>query len=235
MSDAETIAFIFARGGSKGVPGKNLRELAGKPLIAHAIECAKAAKSIDAVVVSTDDEEIAAAAREWGAEVPFMRPADLAEDDSPEWLAWCHAIDWLEQEQERKTGVFVCVPTTSPLRSPEDIDACVERFKQGDVDVVLTLTPAARNPYFNMVTLNDEGLASLVIQRQRQVATRQKAPEIYDITTVCYAANPDFIRNSTGLFDGRTGAVNVPQERALDIDTEWDLKIAKAIMGEKNE
>jgi len=232
VSASETIAFIFARGGSKGVPGKNLRILAGKSLLAHAIECAKAAKSIGAVVVSTDDEEIAAEARRWGAEVPFMRPADLAEDDSPEWLAWCHAIDWLEQEQNRKTGLFVCVPTTSPLRAPEDIDACVARYKQGDVDVVLTVTPAARNPYFNMVTLNDDGLASLVIQRQRQVATRQKAPEIYDITTVCYAANPDFIRNSTGLFDGRAGVVSVPQERALDIDTEWDLKIAEAVMGD---
>jgi len=235
LSDAETIAFIFARGGSKGVPGKNLRPLAGKPLIAHAIECAKASKTIDAVVVSTDDEEIAAEAKKWGAEVPFMRPADLAEDDSPEWLAWRHAIDWLEQEQGRRIGLFVCVPTTSPLRAPEDIDACVARYNQDDVDVVLTVTPAARNPYFNMVTLNDDGLASLVIQRQRQVATRQKAPEIYDITTVCYAANPNFIRNATGLFDGRAGVVSVPQERALDIDTEWDLKIAEAMMGDNND
>ena len=90
----KAVAVIFARGGSKGLPGKNIRPLAGKPLIAWAIEHALAVKRIDRVIVSTDSEEIAAVAREYGAEVPFLRPAELARDDSPEWLAWRHALNY---------------------------------------------------------------------------------------------------------------------------------------------
>ena len=114
------VAVIFARGGSKGVMRKNIRPLAGKPLIAYAIEVARASRWIDQVVVSTDDPEIAAVAQHYGAEVPFMRPSELARDDSPEWLAWRHAIRTLGAGQGRAIDVFVCVPATSPLRAVEE-------------------------------------------------------------------------------------------------------------------
>jgi len=222
------VAFIFARGGSKGVPGKNLRPLAGKPLIAHAITQAKAAAGIDRVVVSTDDEEIARVARQWGAEVPFMRPAELATDEAPEWLAWRHAL----QETE-DVGTFVCVPATAPLRQPGDIEACLGRLGIGDVDVVFVVTAAAHNPYFNMVTLDGDGLAHLAMQAQDQHHQRQSAPAMFDITTVCYATHPQFIARAEGLFDGRVGVVEVPPERALDIDTEFDFRVAEALLAQQ--
>lgn len=223
---APAFAFVFARGGSKGLPGKNLRLLAGRPLIAHAIDAARAAARIERVVVSTDDADIAGTARALGAEVPFMRPADLATDEAPEWLAWRHALEALGEP----VGTFVSVPPTSPLRRPDDIDACVRRLDAGDVDVVLTVTPARRNPWFNMVTVDDAGLARLVNEPTEPIHRRQAAPAVFDITTVCYAARPAFVAHADGLFAGRVGVVEVPPKRALDIDDALDLEIAEALM-----
>lgn len=223
------VGFVFARGGSKGVPGKNLRPLGGIPLIAHAVRTALASRHVRRMVVSTDDPAIAEAARRAGAETPFARPAELAQDSSPEWLAWRHAIAETARLDGKPFDIFVSVPTTAPLRAPQDIDACVERFLKGDCDVVVTVSPAHRSPYFNMVTLDGAGLARLVIPPDRAVATRQTAPPVFDMTTVCYVARPSFVLEANGMFEGRVAAVEVPSERALDIDTELDLKIAEAL------
>lgn len=228
------VACIFARGGSKGIPRKNIRMLAGKPLIAYAIQTAQASELVNRVVVSTDDEEIAAVAREWGAEVPFRRPAELARDDSPEWAAWQHAIRWLQQEGNSPCmEVFVCVPTTAPLREPEDIDACVRMLRQGDVDLVYTVTPSHRNPYFNMVVLDPQGYARLVIPAERATHRRQDAPPVYDSATVAYVARPDFVLGSLSMFEGRVKAVVIPKERAVDLDTESDFSYAEFLIAEK--
>lgn len=221
------VAGIFARGGSKGVPRKNVRLIGGKPLIAHAIEAALASSLIDRVIVSTDDAEIADVARAWGAEVPFMRPAELARDDSPEWLAWQHAIQTLGGAS---WDAFVSVPTTSPLRKVEDIDACIAKLLGGDADIVITVRKAERSPYFNMVTLDEQGGARLVITPEQATFRRQDAPQVFDVTTVAYAARPAFVLSSTGLFQGRVEAVVVPAERAIDIDTEFDFRMAECLL-----
>ena len=122
----KVVAFIFARGGSKGLPGKNIRPLGGKPLIAWSIEHALAVKRIERVIVSTDSEEIAAVARDYGAEVPFIRPAELAQDDSPEWLSWRHALNYLGETTGALPEVMVSVPTTAPLRLAIDIENCLD-------------------------------------------------------------------------------------------------------------
>ncbi|MCB0791915.1 MAG: acylneuraminate cytidylyltransferase family protein [Flavobacteriales bacterium] len=228
MTSTDHTAFVFARGGSKGLPGKNLRLLAGKTLIAHAVESALAAKGIGRVVVSTDHPGIARAAAAAGARIPFQRPAELAADTTPEWLAWRHALDWAEADHG-PLEAFVSVPPTAPLRAPEDIEACLDRFARGDADVVLCVTEAHRNPYFNMVTLDDAGRAALVIPPDGPVARRQDAPAVYDITTVCYVVRPDFLRRAEGLFQGTVAAVTVPVERAVDIDTALDLRVAEAL------
>ena len=227
---ALVVAAIFARGGSKGVPRKNLRTLAGKPLIGHAIEAARSCRLIERVVVSTDDAEIAAVARSCGAEVPFIRPAELAQDDSPEWQAWQHAIRTLEREWAAEIGILVSVPATAPLRAVEDIEACISALRESDADVVITVTPAERNPYFNMVTLDGEHSAHLVLSSDQVFYRRQDAPTVYDMTTVAYAARKDFVMGATSVFDGRVKAVIVPKERALDIDTELDLAFAEFLM-----
>lgn len=224
------VGIIFARGGSKSVPRKNIRLLAGKPLIAHSIEVVRKAPLIDRLVVSTDDEEIAEVARRWGAEVPFVRPADLALDDSPEWLAWQHAVRELDAGSPRKLDVLVSIPATAPLRAVEDVEACIRTLLESDADIVITVTPARRSPYFNMVKLED-GYVRLVCDRPAGgVHRRQDAPSVYDVTTVAYAARAGYILEATSLLQGKVRAVVVPECRAWDIDTEMDLKVAEFLM-----
>lgn len=220
-------AFIFARGGSKGVPRKNIRDLAGKPLIAHTIEIARTCPSLGSVLVSTDDPEIADVARAHGAQVPFLRPPALASDTASEWLAWRHAIDWVGRH-EGEFDIFVSLPATSPFRSIEDVEACIRILREeAETDLVVTVKPAERSPYFNMVTIGEDGAARLVIPPKGPVVRRQDAPAVFDMTTVCYAARPSFVREKSGLFEGRLRVVEVPADRALDIDTPFDFAIAE--------
>jgi CMP-N-acetylneuraminic acid synthetase len=226
----KAIAFIFSRGGSKGLPGKNIRPLGGKPLIAWSIEHALAVKRIERVIVSTDSEEIAAVARQHGAEVPFIRPAELARDDSPEWLAWRHALNYLRETTGALPEVMVSVSTTAPLRLPHDIENCLDEYEKGDADMVITVTDAHRSPYFNMVKNNADGTVGLVIPPQSAIARRQDAPVVYDMATVCYVANPEFVTTHNATFEGRVKAVQVPVERAIDIDTLLDFQIAESLL-----
>jgi CMP-N-acetylneuraminic acid synthetase len=226
---SRTIGFIFARGGSKGVPGKNIKPLAGKPLIAHSIELAFACPSIETVIVSTDDAGIASAAVKYGAEVPFMRPPELATDTAPEWLAWRHAIEWV-QANRGDFDIFVSLPATSPFRSVEDVESCISTLSSDSkADAVITVKEANRSPYFNMVSLDANGYADLVIKPNGKISRRQDVPPVYDITTVAYAARPKFVLCSDRLFDGNIRVVSVPAERALDIDTPYDFMLAQAI------
>ncbi len=221
--------FVFARGGSKGVKDKNLRRIGGKSLVALAVEHGLAARTIGRVVISTDSRQIAREAKAAGAEAPFMRPPELAADDAPEWLAWRHALEEIEKAGDR-VETFVSISPTAPLRAPEDIDNCVERLARGDADVVITVTPARRSPHFNMVNLDGDGMASLIIPPEREISRRQQAPDVFDMTTVCYAVRPEYLIHAAGMMAGRVAAVMVPAERALDIDSELDLKIAEALM-----
>lgn len=235
MSDMRSVAFIFARGGSKGVPRKNIRLLDGKPLIAHSIEVGLATPGVETVVVSTDDAEIAEVARAHGAEVPFLRPAELAQDNSPEWLAWRHAVTWFEQERG-PFDCFVSLPATSPFRAVEDVTACIDRIRQDPAtDAVITVTEASRSPYFNMVRLDGEQHAEIVLSSGAGISRRQDVPPVYDITTVAYAVRPRFILTAERLFAGTVSAVLVPVERAADIDTEFDFRLAEAIAAMRRE
>ena len=226
----KAIAFIFARGGSKGLPGKNICPLGGKPLIARSIEHALAVKRIERVIVSTDSEEIAAVARQYGAEVPFIRPAELVRDDSPEWLAWRHGLNYLRETAGTLPEVMVSVPTTAPLRLPLDIENCLDEYEKGDADMVITVTDAHRSPYFNMVKTNTDGTVGLVNPPQSAIACRQDAPVGYDMTTVCFVANSEFVMTHYATFEGRVKAVHVPTERAIDIDTLLDFQFAESLL-----
>jgi CMP-N-acetylneuraminic acid synthetase len=224
------VALICARGGSKGLPGKNIRPLAGKPLIAWAIEQAIEVERVDRVIVSTDSSEIAAVAKQYGAEVPFMRPPELAEDKSPEWLVWRHALGFLKETEGDYPDAMMVVPPTAPLRSVIDLNRCLDQYQQNDFDIVVTVTEAHRNPYFNMVRLSDDESVEIVIQPLDSVGRRQDAPVVYDMTTVAYVTSPGYVNQSNGIFDGRVGSVHVPVERALDIDTALDFRIAECLV-----
>lgn len=228
------VAFIFARGGSKGLPGKNIRPLAGKPLIAWSIEHALAVNRIDRVIVSTDSLEIAAIAKKYGAEVPFIRPSDLSEDGSPEWLAWRHAISYVRDTTGTFPEIMISVPTTAPLRMPVDIENCLDEYEKGDADIVVCITDAHRNPYFNMVITKADGTIQLVNPLPKSdICRRQDSPVVYDLTTVCYVANPQFVMEKNALFDGQIRGVHVPIERALDIDTMLDFYIAESLINKR--
>lgn len=229
----KTVCFVFARGGSKGLPGKNIKPLCGVPLIGHSILRAKEA-GLNEIIVSTDCPTIAEVARQWGAETPFERPAELATDTASEWQAWQHAIGWY-QHNRGDFDAFLSLPATAPMRSTEDVLNCISVLESDPLaDVVISVSPAERNPFFNMVKLDSKGYATLFAQLPGGVTRRQDAPAVFDITTVAYAARPNFVLNHSGLFDGQVRTIEVPNSRALDIDTAYDFELAQALMAMKN-
>lgn len=221
-------AFIFARGGSKGLPGKNIKPLAGKPLLQYSIDTALASDLIEQVFVSTDDQAIAQIAIEGGA-ILIERPAELATDQSPEWLSWRHAVEWATEHYGSFDG-FVSLPATSPLRSQDDVEAAILKRQAETADICIAITPASRSPYFNMVKYNGAGFVELVNQPEGEVSRRQDAPKVFDITTVVYATTPEFVLNNYGLFSGKVASIEVPKARAVDIDDIYDFRLAEAII-----
>lgn len=228
-----TVACIFARAGSKGVPNKNIQTFNGKPLISWAVELALEVKQINEVFVSTDSEEIAEIARMAGATTPFIRPSDLATDTSPEWHSWQHFIKFLADKAGRLPEVFLSLPATSPLRSTIDVENCLNEFKKGRADFVVGITPSQRNPYFNMVKKGEDNQVDLVIQQGDKYSRRQDTPEVFDLTTVCYVGKPSTILTKNSIFEGKVAGVEIPRERAIDIDTELDFQIAEFLFKSK--
>jgi CMP-N-acetylneuraminic acid synthetase len=226
----KAFAFVFARGGSKGVPNKNIRLLAGKPLLAYSVEMALSHPTIERCFVSTDSLKIAETAEKLGANV-IERPVELAGDDSPEWLAWQHAIKWVQDGCEQ-FDCFVSLPATAPLRYAQDISTCIHRLNK-ETDVVVTMSTANRSPWFNMVNENPDSTISIILNKSSEVKRRQDCPVVYDLTTVAYVSRPEFILKHNNLWEGRVRGVVVPQERAVDIDTEMDFKIADFLMRER--
>ena len=222
-----SIACIFARGGSKGLPGKNIRLFHGKPLLAWSIECAKQIPSIDRILISTDSSEIAEVASQYGAEVPFLRPSELAKDDSPELLSWQHMLNYLDSSEQYRPSTLISLPATSPLRLVSDVKRCLILFQSSDFDGVISVTPSSRNPYFNMVQQSSDNQVRLVSDSPNFIHRRQDAPPIFDVLTLAYVFNTNFVLNTTSLFEGSLGAVQFPPERSIDIDTLLDFEIAE--------
>jgi CMP-N-acetylneuraminic acid synthetase len=230
----EIVALICARAGSKGIPGKNLAEIGGRSLIKRAIDAARGVAEISRVIVSTDGDAIASAALAAGAEVPFRRPSELSEDTSPEWLVWRHALSFVRAGTGRMPDALVVVPATAPLRESVDIAECLSVFVRERPDMVITVTPARRNPYFNMVQIAADGFAQLVLHASHGVSRRQDAPAMYDMATVAYVANPEFVMTASSMFEGRVRAVVVPDSRAIDIDEPIDLVVAEALLAARS-
>jgi N,N'-diacetyl-8-epilegionaminate cytidylyltransferase len=222
------IAFVFARGGSKGLPGKNIKPLCGKPLLHYSIEIAQQIPEISAVYVSTDCDHIAASAIQAGALV-IKRPADLASDTAAEWLAWQHAILQVQQSGIQ-FDTFVSLPATSPLRAVQDVTAALARLKTTAADICIGVTPAARNPYFNMVKPKGADEVCLFNNEQMQIKRRQDAPVAFDITTVVYAARVNYILENNALFSGKVTSIEVPKQRAVDIDDLYDFLFAESLL-----
>jgi CMP-N,N'-diacetyllegionaminic acid synthase len=224
------VGAICARGGSKGVPRKNLRPLLGKPLIVHTIECARQCPRLSRVIISTDDEEIAAVSRQHGAHVPFLRPAHLAQDNSSKWDVFKHLVETLEDLDGRRVDVLVDLDTGVPLRLPQDITACVEMLLSGNADVVVTAYEPDRNPYFNMVEVGPDGLARVSKPTDPPITYRQAAPKVYGLSPAVYAIRRDVLWQVRHWAEARLQISIIPRNRAVDIDTETDFRFVEYLM-----
>jgi N-acylneuraminate cytidylyltransferase len=217
---------IFARGGSRGIPGKNLALIGGQSLLAHAITQGFDAGASE-VYVSTDSEEIASEALEHGATVPFVRPSELAADRAPEWFAWQHFCSYIQRNHPGKYGHLLVLPTTSPLRTSGDVNGVLTTLLENQFDVVLSMSEAYRHPQFNLVSRSPSGEVKLYDPHGGHVSRRQDVSAVYDVTTVAYGAKIEFVRSASSMWEGSMGGWIVPRERALDIDTPFDLELAQ--------
>ncbi len=223
-------AWIFARGGSKGLPGKNIKPLCGKPLIAYSIDVARKSKYISDIFVSTDCDDIARVAQEYGAKVPFIRPVELAGDKSPEYLSWKHALEFSVNNGIR-TDILVVLPTTSPLRTAADVDGCIDHFvaSKGS-DVAIAVSKSNHHPSFNMVFRDENGHVELALPMEQKIARRQDAISVYNITTAVYVTTPNYVLSTNSYFDGNVTSIVIPEENAVDIDTQMDFMLAELLL-----
>lgn len=223
------ICLIGARGGSKGVPNKNIRLLLGKPLIVWSIEQALACPEIDLVIVSTDSPLIARIARAAGAEIPFMRPDELATDTAGKWEVWQHALTACEAHYAQPIGLFVDLDCTSPLRDVEDISKAITQFRAGDADAVFTVCNARKNPYFNMLE-EENGILRICKNLSKPIVRRQDAPRVYEHVASIYVLSPDYLRRGNGLLSGRTNGYDLDIAKCPDIDSELDFEFVEYLM-----
>ena len=224
---ARFLAVIPARGGSKGVPRKNIKLLAGKPLIAWTIEAAKRSKYITTTIVSTDDEEISTVAIEYGAEVPFIRPAYLAEDDTPGVAPILHAL-----EQCPEYDYIVVLQPTSPLRTAEDIDGVIEKMLENDGDFCVSVAETSQSPYW-MYTLNKDDVMQPLIDSPL-VVRRQDLPKSYSLNGAVYVAKVKELKKTESFITSDTIAYEMPEERSFDIDTITEFKICECLLADNN-
>ena len=220
------VATICARGGSQGLPGKNIRPLMGKPLIAHTIELALAHPAIEAVYVSTDDPAIAAIAGDHGAIVPGLRPAELATAEAAKLPVIAHLAGEIEAAGTEISKIVDLDPT-SPLRTMADVDACLDLLDPG-TDCVITGYLAEKNPYFNMVELDDEGCAALSKAAGGPISGRQRAPAVFAMNASIYVWHRHSL--AKGIWGGRTRLHVMPRERSIDIDSAIDFELVELIM-----
>lgn len=222
------LAIITARGGSKGVYRKNLRELAGKPLLVWSIEAALSAKHTMRIFVSTDDPEIAAASRLAGAEAPFLRPDELSSDSATSEAAVLHALDWLNEHEQYTPFLIVLLQPTSPFRSSLDIDSALELQMKTNADAVVSVAENLR-PVQWLRRIDNQGRIKDVFPAEN-IARRQDAEKLYQVNGAVYVIKAEVLRRENSFYPSDSLAYVMPSERSLDIDSELDFLIADLLM-----
>ena len=222
------VAIIPARAGSKGIPKKNLVDLAGRPLIAWSILAARESIFIDRVIVSTDSEEIAEVALSNGADVPFIRPRELATDNTPGIDVIVHALEWLSVSDHYKADYVMVLQPTSPLRSVDDIDTAIRIMKEKRAGSVVSVTLVKQHPYW-MKQVDDRGGIKSFCEEGLKVS-RQELPPVYIINGAVYLAPIETVLRKRSMYTERTVAYIMPSERSVDIDEPIDLVEAEYFM-----
>jgi CMP-N,N'-diacetyllegionaminic acid synthase len=227
------ICTICARGGSKGVKGKNVKLLNGIPLIAHTIIQAKEAKIFDYLAVSSDSDEILKIAKEYGVDLCVKRPTEMASDEAAKVPVIRHCVESAEAAFKSKFDICVDLDCTSPLRDVEDIIETVRLLETEDRENMITGMNSRRSPYFNLVEKTAEGRVVLSKPLDSLVVRRQDSPETFDMNGSVYVWKRDVLQNSNNVFLETTGLYLMPEERSIDIDTPVDFEFVTFMMEKK--
>ncbi len=228
------ICTICARGGSKGVKNKNIREISGKPLISYTIEQAQLSCFFDCIAVSSDSLDILEIARNYHADILIERPEELATDTAAKIPVIRHCVRGAEQRKGKQFDIVVDLDATSPLRSIEDIKGAVELLEREKVSNVITASPAQRSPYFNLVELEQNGVVRLSKPLKKPVLRRQDSPKCYDMNASIYVWQRAALFESDTVFNEDTRLFVMPEERSKDIDSELDFEIVEFLMKKRN-
>ena len=224
------LAVVTARGGSKGIPRKNLAILAGKPLLKWTADAALSSRRLDRIVLSTDDEEIASAGREYGLEVPFMRPAELARDDTPSIPVIQHVVNELKKKGDRYDAVFLLQPT-NPMRQPSDIDGAVELMEKSGADSVISFVDIGEKHPARMKMINPDGrVVDPPFAEQFEGQRRQELSKLFLREGSVYLTRISVLMEQNSLKGNDCRAWLIPPERACAIDTPWDMFLVEQLM-----
>lgn len=227
------VGLITARGGSKGIVGKNIRPIGGIPLIAWTIRAALESQRLDRVLVSTDDAEIARVSRQFGADVPFYRPDELAQDDSPHVDSLIHALRWLESDEGSMPEYCVLLQPTCPLRIASDIDGAVDLAVTRRADAVLGVCEASDHPYLARM-INEDGSIKEFVDVDIEYYARQFFPKAYRVNGAVYVNRSEALIQSKQMFPEGTLAYVMPASRSWDIDTPWEFHVVDLLLRDQN-
>lgn len=227
--DHKVLCTICARGGSKGIPGKNKIIIAGKPLIAYTLEMAKECDYIDKIIVSTDDESIFEIAHDYGISAPFKRPENLSNDDASKIDVIRHAAKWAQSNWNINYDIIVDLSVVSPLRNSTDIKNSIELLVNDKADNVFSVSPPCRNPYYNMVEINN-GKIGLVKKPPKKLTRRQDAPVVYDMNDSIYVWWKNVLFEKDTTLNDNTKIYVMPRHRGIDIDEKFDLLMVSFIL-----
>lgn len=223
------VGIVPARGGSKKVYKKNIKLIAGKPLLAWTIDCALNTTIIDHLIVSTDDREIVQVAEEFGASVPFLRPQHLATDTTPDLPVCSHAIHWLEKEKNIKADIIVWLRPTSPLRTPQDIEDAIALLFETEADGVRSITQVDHHPYW-MKKLSGKIIEPFLEDANEKIYyQRQMLPPLYRLNGAVDITKYENISREI-MYGERIAGLVMPQERSIDLDTELDFELTEILL-----
>jgi CMP-N,N'-diacetyllegionaminic acid synthase len=221
---------ICIRGGSKGVPKKNIKILNGKPLLYYTIDCAAHSLLLDDLVVSSDDEVMLTIAQQLGAEKIIKRPDYLASDTASKWDVFIHLVEEYEARTGNTVDYLVDLDVTVPLRKPEHIEGAIQMMLDHDTDVVITGYEPERNPYFNMMEVTNGKYATMVKKTDQPIVRRQDAPVVYSLTPAVYVVKKEALYQFKHWSEARCMIYEIPRQNAVDIDTEFDFKLVEFLM-----
>lgn len=224
------LALVTARGGSRGLPRKNVLPLQGKPLIVWTIEAALRSRVVVECVVSTDDEEIAAVSRAAGALVPFVRPAHLANDAASSLDVALHAVEWAIQE-ERTYDTLLLLQPTSPLRTADDIDGALALFAASGAKSCVSVCETGHSPYWTF-SMNEKNRLRRLLQTENNAVRRQDLPVAYHVNGAVYIADIDWMKTKKTLIAEESVGYVMPRERSVDIDSRIDFMLAEALLSQ---